>query len=111
MILKCQRRMEFIFWNGYESRKSRQRLSFLTSHEKFEYAYGAVQNGAANYLLKPIDMNKINQALLRVTEKIAWKQKRRKSGNIGRSEKERYDISGQEYCWNPVCKNRDSRRK
>lgn len=24
---------------------------FLTSHEKFEYAYGAVQNGAANYLL------------------------------------------------------------
>lgn len=31
---------------------------FLTSHEKFEYAYGAVQNGAANYLLKPIDMKK-----------------------------------------------------
>lgn len=38
-------------------------------YEKFEYAYGAVQNGAANYLLKPIDMNKINQTLLRVTEK------------------------------------------
>lgn len=48
---------------------------FLTSHEKFEYAYGAVQNGAANYLLKPIDMEKINKALFQVIEKILWKQK------------------------------------
>lgn len=48
---------------------------FLTSHEKFEYAYGAVQNGAANYLLKPIDMDKINKALFQVIEKILWKQK------------------------------------
>ena len=65
---------------------------FLTSHEKFEYAYGAVQNGAANYLLKPIDMNKINQALLRVTEKIAWKQKTeeiREYWKIGRGERVR----------------------
>jgi len=102
--------IHFLEW--VREQKIQTEVIFLTSHEKFEYAYGAVQNGAANYLLKPIDMNKINQALLRVTEKIAWKQKRRKSGNIGRSEKERWcDISGQEYCWNPVCKNRDSRRK
>ena len=51
---------------------------FLTSHEKFEYAYGAVQNGAANYLLKPIDMDQINQALFRVMEKII-REKRIKS--------------------------------
>lgn len=43
---------------------------FLTSHEKFEYAYGAMQYGAAKYLLKPIDMEEIHQALLQVTEKI-----------------------------------------
>lgn len=48
---------------------------FLTSHEKFEYAYGAVQNGAANYLLKPIDIDKINQVLFQVIKKILWKQK------------------------------------
>lgn len=50
---------------------------FLTSHEKFEYAFGAMKNGAANYLLKPIDIPKINQALLTVTEKI------RKNKQIG----------------------------
>lgn len=56
-------------------RKIKTEFVFLTSHEKFEYAYGAVQNGAANYLLKPIDMDKINKALFQVTEKIVWKQK------------------------------------
>ena len=65
--------IHFLEW--VREQKIQTEVIFLTSHEKFEYAYGAVQNGAANYLLKPIDMNKINQALLRVTEKIAWKQK------------------------------------
>lgn len=65
--------IHFLEW--VREQKIQTEVIFLTSHEKFEYAYGAVQNGAANYLLKPIDMNKINQALLRVTEKKAWKQK------------------------------------
>ena len=65
--------IHFLEW--VREQKIQTEVIFLTSHEKFEYAYGAVQNGAANYLLKPIDMNKINQALLRVTEKIAWKKK------------------------------------
>lgn len=43
---------------------------FLTSHEKFEYVYGAMQKRAANYLLKPIDIPKINQALYVVIENI-----------------------------------------
>lgn len=47
---------------------------FLTSHEKFEYAFGAVKNGAANYLLKPLDMPTINNALFAVTEKIKKKK-------------------------------------
>ena len=65
--------IHFLEW--VREQKIQTEVIFLTSHEKFEYAYGAVQNGAANYLLKPIDMNKINQTLLRVTEKIVWKQK------------------------------------
>ena len=65
--------IHFLKW--VREQKIQTEVIFLTSHEKFEYAYGAVQNGAANYLLKPIDMNKINQTLLRVTEKIVWKQK------------------------------------
>lgn len=48
---------------------------FLTSHEKFEYAYGAMQYGAAKYLLKPIDMEEIHRALLQVTEKIRREQR------------------------------------
>ena len=65
--------IHFLKW--VREQKIQTEVIFLTSHEKFEYAYGSVQNGAANYLLKPIDMNKINQTLLRVTEKIVWKQK------------------------------------
>ena len=65
--------IHFLKW--VREQKIQTEVIFLPSHEKFEYAYGAVQNGAANYLLKPIDMNKINQTLLRVTEKIVWKQK------------------------------------
>lgn len=47
---------------------------FLTSHEKFEYAFGAMKNGAANYLLKPIDIPQINQAIFAVVEKIKKKK-------------------------------------
>lgn len=51
-------------------RKLDSEFLFLTSHEKFEYALGAVKNGAANYLLKPVDIPAINKALLDVVEKI-----------------------------------------
>ncbi len=47
---------------------------FLTSHEKFEYAFGAIRNGAADYLLKPIDMAKVTQAIYTVVQKIKKKQ-------------------------------------
>ena len=48
---------------------------FLTSHEKFEYAFGAVKYGAASYLLKPIDIAEINRAIFTVVEKIRRKKK------------------------------------
>ena len=43
---------------------------FLTSHEKFEYIFSAMQQGASDYLLKPIDISKIEQALFKITEKV-----------------------------------------
>lgn len=52
------------------NRKMESEFLFLTSHEKFEYAFGAMKNGAANYLLKPVNIPAINQALLEVVEKI-----------------------------------------
>lgn len=65
--------LEFLTW--VRENKIETEFLFLTSYEKFEYAYGAVQKGAANYLLKPIDIPKINQALWTVTEKIAKEKK------------------------------------
>lgn len=47
---------------------------FLTCHEKFEYAFGAVKYGAASYLLKPIDIAEINRAIFAVAEKIRRKK-------------------------------------
>ena len=64
--------LELLEW--IRERKLKIEFLFLTSHEKFEYAFGAMKNGAANYLLKPIDIPQINQALLAVTEKIRKEQ-------------------------------------
>lgn len=69
--------LELLEW--IRERKIETEFLFLTSHEKFEYAFGAVRHGAANYLLKPIDIPKINQALLAVSEKI---RKNRQMGEI-----------------------------
>ena len=66
-------------------------IVFLTAFD--EYAVKAFEEHAFDYLLKPIDMNKINQALLRVTEKIAWKQKTeeiREYWKIGKRKMVRY---------------------
>lgn len=64
--------LELLEW--IRKRNKEIEFLFLTSHEKFEYAFGAVKNGAANYLLKPLDMPTINHALYVVTEKICKKR-------------------------------------
>lgn len=43
---------------------------FLTSHEKFEYIFDAMEQGVSNYLLKPVDISRVQQALLKTIEKI-----------------------------------------
>ena len=60
--------LELLQW--IRSQKYEAEFVFLTCHEKFEYAFGAVQNGAANYLLKPINMENVNQTLFKVEQKI-----------------------------------------
>ena len=41
--------LELLEW--IRKRNKEIEFLFLTSHEKFEYAFGAVKNGAANYLI------------------------------------------------------------
>ena len=58
--------IHFLEW--VREQKIQTEVIFLTSHEKFEYAYGAVQNGAANYLLKPIDEARLEKTLARLRQ-------------------------------------------
>lgn len=51
---------------------------FLTCFEKFEYAKGALEYEASNYLLKPINMVQVNKAL----EKSVGKIKQRRQAEI-----------------------------
>ena len=60
--------LELLEW--VHSNQEETEFLFLTSHEKFEYAFGAIREGASGYLLKPIDIFQIQQELLRVAEKI-----------------------------------------
>ena len=55
---------------GIRNNQKEAEFLFLTSHEKFEYIFSAMQQGASDYLLKPIDISKIEQALFKVTEKV-----------------------------------------
>ena len=48
---------------------------FLTCYERFEYAREAVEHEASNYLLKPIDMGKITEALLKAAGQLHRRQK------------------------------------
>lgn len=63
------------------TRKQQKEIEFLflTSHEKFEYAFGAVRNGASDYLLKPVDMPIINKALFVAVEKMQKKRQMSKA--------------------------------
>ena len=58
--------IHFLEW--VREQKIQTEVIFLTSHEKFEYAYGAVQNGAANYLLKPIEAARLEKTLARASK-------------------------------------------
>lgn len=56
--------------NWVRNNRDEVEFLFLTSHEKFEYIFGAMKQGASNYLLKPIDIPQINQALFVVIQRI-----------------------------------------
>ena len=73
-VLRCQTSVDLNYWNGFAKGIRQIEFLFLTSYEKFEYAFRAAKNGAANYLLKPLDMPTINHALYVVTEKICKKR-------------------------------------
>jgi two-component system, response regulator YesN len=52
----------------------RPEFAFLTCYESFEYAREAVRYGATNYLTKPLDLNELREALLKMTATIRARQ-------------------------------------
>ncbi|MGN0400432.1 MAG: response regulator [Blautia sp.] len=46
------------------------KIAFLTGYDKFEYAKAAVQIHAEDYLLKPFQIEEVEQLMLRIVEKI-----------------------------------------
>lgn len=54
-----------------EVKKINKEVNFLviSGYRVFDYAYGALKNGADDYIVKPIKQNDINNALKRIVEK------------------------------------------
>ena len=53
---------------------------FLTSYAEFDYARRAIQLNSVDYLLKPIDFEKLKAAVQRAAESVAKERKYRISG-------------------------------
>lgn len=52
----------------------------ISGYRQFEYAYGAIQYGVSDYLLKPIDKNQLNAALAKICGKYDAKRAQQESG-------------------------------
>ena len=63
----------------------------LTCHEDFSYASEALHNRAAEYLLKPFDVDVMEVALRRIIIRIKEQQALKKNGELGVWVKDNYD--------------------
>ncbi|TYP76682.1 response regulator [Paenibacillus methanolicus] len=50
--------------------KVRPKVIFLTAYNLFEYAQSALRNGAFDYLLKPVDLEAVDEVLKRIEEQL-----------------------------------------
>ncbi|MBB3111744.1 two-component system response regulator YesN [Paenibacillus phyllosphaerae] len=50
--------------------KLRPKVIFLTAYNLFEYAQSALRNGAFDYLLKPVDLDAVDEVLKRIEEQL-----------------------------------------
>ena len=60
---------DFVEWVRKEELKVQ--VIFLTSYAEFDYARGAIQLNSVDYLLKPIDFEKLKAAVQRAAESVA----------------------------------------
>lgn len=51
----------------------------ISGYRQFEYAYGAIQFGVSDYLLKPIDQQQLNSALSKICKKYTVKKSQKES--------------------------------
>ena len=73
------------FMDGIEMiQKASEKVKFksilLTSYAEFDYARRAIQLNSVDYLLKPIDFEKLKEAVQRAAESVAKERKYRISG-------------------------------
>ena len=60
---------------------------FLTSYAEFDYARRAIQLNSVDYLLKPIDFDKLKEAVQRAVESVA-KEKKNTGSQAGKHQVE-----------------------
>lgn len=63
-----------------KERKIETEFIVISGYRQFEYAYGAIQYGVSDYLLKPIDQGQLNAALAKICGKYESKRALRDSG-------------------------------
>ena len=64
---------DFVEWVRKEELKVQ--VIFLTSYAEFDYARRAIQLNSVDYLLKPIDFDKLKEAVQRAAESVAKEKK------------------------------------
>lgn len=64
---------DFVEWVRKEELKVQ--VIFLTSYAEFDYARRAIQLNSVDYLLKPIDFDKLKEAVQRAVESVAKEKK------------------------------------
>lgn len=64
---------DFVEWVRKEELKVQ--VIFLTSYAEFDYARRAIQLNSVDYLLKPIDFEKLKEAVQRAAESVAKEKK------------------------------------
>lgn len=84
--------LDLLRW--FREQKMDGEFLLLTCHEDFSYAFEALHNRAAEYLLKPFDVDVMEVALRRIIIRIKEQQALKKNGELGVWVKDNYDGSG-----------------
>lgn len=95
--------LDLLRW--FREQKMDGEFLLLTCHEDFSYASEALHNRAAEYLLKPFDVDVMEVALRRIIIRIKEQQALKKNGELGVWVKDNYD-EVQLSFWNSVLEGR-----